>query len=682
MKKTLALTSLLSVVVAGSANAAITDGDISAINDSINMVQSDGNYTTSTGNYNVATTDYSTSAGFGLYTYDHDNNPDTPEIALTTNNGTETLDNTVFTYTDNNGAATNLGANSTGFTTSDFTNAAGTIDVADGATDLTTLEANTTSVGLSNYQYMANFDNSGDALTVLTADAPELASFHNDVTLTTGAITVNGNDETNKPSIGQYGFTVDLHDGSTGNFDLVYNELTHLYSYNYNGDVELDATDIAKADAQVTTQSNNLIADTTLFNDAVATNTTNYNSAVGHYNTVHGVYESDTNTQNTLNNGYDNYATSFATAQANQTAAAQSLSDAQGAYAADLAIYTPVATAYNNYENSLGKSIDAKDAATLADAQTYADAGDATTLADAQTYADSLASNYDAAGSAGIAEQNAKDYADAGDATTLADAQTYADSLASNYDAAGSAGVAEQNAKDYADAGDATTLASAQTYTNTAVSDEAARVDAIMGTVHGLVTDANATTTSNGKAYRGNLAVGTTVEDHLLALDESIGDRRTLSGNHVSATGSVVDNLQSLNNAIDAGDAATLASAQTYADTGDALTLNAAKAYADNASAFNLQAAKSYTDERIKKLDKDLSAGVASAVALSSVAVSNVNKGEVSVGAGYGYFNGQSAMAFGAAMGLSDRWSINTGAGLSGSDFSIRAGTNYKFKLF
>ena len=81
MKKTLALTSLLSVVVAGSANAAITDGDISAINDSINMVQSDGNYTPSTGNYNVATTDYSTSAGFGLYTYDHDNNPDTPEEA-------------------------------------------------------------------------------------------------------------------------------------------------------------------------------------------------------------------------------------------------------------------------------------------------------------------------------------------------------------------------------------------------------------------------------------------------------------------------------------------------------------------------------------------------------------------------------------------------------------------------
>ena len=50
--------------------------------------------------------------------------------------------------------------------------------------------------------------------------------------------------------------------------------------------------------------------------------------------------------------------------------------------------------------------------------------------------------------------------------------------------------------------------------------------------------------------------------------------------------------------------------------------------------------------------------------------------------AGYGYFNGQSAAAFGAAMGLSNRWSVNAGAGVSNADVSFRAGTNYKFKLF
>ena len=142
------LAGVIALATANAAHATITAEDISAINDSINMVQSDGNYTTSMGDYNVATTDYSTVAGYGQYTYDHDNNPETAEIALTTNNGTETLDNTVFTYTDNNGETTNLGVNATGFTTSDFTGAAGTIDVADGTTDLTTLEANTTTVGL------------------------------------------------------------------------------------------------------------------------------------------------------------------------------------------------------------------------------------------------------------------------------------------------------------------------------------------------------------------------------------------------------------------------------------------------------------------------------------------------------------------------------------------------------
>ena len=92
--------------------------------------------------------------------------------------------------------------------------------------------------------------------------------------------------------------------------------------------------------------------------------------------------------------------------------------------------------------------------------------------------------------------------------------------------------------------------------------------------------------------------------------------------------------------------------------------------------------AKAYTDAQINSLEEELSAGIASAVAMSSVAVSNVAKGEVSVGGGYGYYNSQSAFAFGAAMGLSDNWSVNAAAGLSDSNVTFRAGTNYKFKLF
>lgn len=589
---------VMAVATANSANAAITPSDISAINDSINMLQSDGNYTTSKGDFNAETTYYDTAAGYGLYTYDHDNNPGTDEIALTTNNAAETLDDTVFTYTDNTGGTTNLGVNATGFTTGDFTDAAGTINVADGTTDLTTLEANTTTVGLGNYQYMANFDNSGDALTALTADAPELSSFHNDITLTTGTITVNGNDEVNKPSIDQYGFTITLHDGSTGNFDLVYNESTHLYSYNYDGDVVLDATDIAAADAQVTTQSANLIADTTLFNGAVATNTTNYNSTLGHYNNVHNVYESDANAQTALNEGYDTYDETFKTAKQNKNTAAGNLSAAQGAYAADLAIYTPVATAYNNYKYSLGKSIDAKDE---------------TVLTNANAYADSLASNYDAAGAA-----------DAEKTRAVAAENALQDNIN-----------AEANARQAADI----------TLQNNIDAEASARQAADTTLQNNIDAEADA-----------RAAADTTLQNNINAEADARADADTTLQNNI-------DNEVARATAQEAAIRGEFAAA-------DAATLNQANAY---------------TDAKVDTLEKNVSGGIAAATALSAVEVSNVKRGEMSVGGGYGYYNGQSAGAFGMAMGLSDNWSVNAGAGIASGDktqVAFRAGTNYKFKLF
>lgn len=115
---------------------------------------------------------------------------------------------------------------------------------------------------------------------------------------------------------------------------------------------------------------------------------------------------------------------------------------------------------------------------------------------------------------------------------------------------------------------------------------------------------------------------------------------------------------------------------------GDERTLSAAKAYADAKNTMSLKSAYDYTDKKVDALEEELSAGIASAAAMSSVAVSNVAKGEVSVGGGYGYYNSQSAVALGAAMGLTDNWSVNAAAGLSDSNVTFRAGTNYKFKLF
>lgn len=113
----------------------------------------------------------------------------------------------------------------------------------------------------------------------------------------------------------------------------------------------------------------------------------------------------------------------------------------------------------------------------------------------------------------------------------------------------------------------------------------------------------------------------------------------------------------------------------------NAVLANDAIALNNDAIALN-SAAISELDNRIDDIDSDLSAGIASVAALSSVAVSNVSRGEVSVGGGYGYHNGESAAAVGFAIGLTDEWSVNAGAGISSNDTTFRAGTNYKFKLF
>ena len=216
-------------------------------------------------------------------------------------------------------------------------------------------------------------------------------------------------------------------------------------------------------------------------------------------------------------------------------------------------------------------------------------------------------------------------------------------------------------------AGDDATLASAKTYTDekdVAVRDDFAAADAQI----------RSDMTAGDDAVRSEFAAA----DTQIRSDMTAGDQATLA----SAKTYTDDRETVIRTDFATADAETLNSAKEYADTQDALTLNNAKAYTNERAALSLAAANAYTDKKIDKLDKDLSAGIASSVALSSVAVSGVQRGEVSVGAGFGNYNSQSAVAFGAAMGLTNNWSVNVGAGVSDADVAFRAGTNYKFKLF
>lgn len=207
----------------------------------------------------------------------------------------------------------------------------------------------------------------------------------------------------------------------------------------------------------------------------------------------------------------------------------------------------------------------------------------------------------------------------------------------------------------------------------------------ITDTIDGRANDAIAASVTDGGVINEALTAGDdAVRNEFAAADTQIrsdmaaGDQATLA----SAKTYTDDREAVIRTDFAAADVETLNSAKEYADTQDALTLNNAKAYANERAALSLAAANAYTDKKIDKLDKDLSAGIASSVALSSVAVSGVQRGEVSVGAGFGNYNSQSAVAFGAAMGLTNNWSVNVGAGVSDADVAFRAGTNYKFKLF
>lgn len=207
----------------------------------------------------------------------------------------------------------------------------------------------------------------------------------------------------------------------------------------------------------------------------------------------------------------------------------------------------------------------------------------------------------------------------------------------------------------------------------------------ITDTIDGRANDAITASVAEGGVINEALTAGDdAVRSEFAAADTQIrsdmtaGDQATLA----SAKTYTDDRETVIRTDFAAADAETLNSAKEYADTQDALTLNNAKAYTNERAALSLAAANAYTDKKIDKLDKDLSAGVASSVALSSVAVSGVQRGEVSVGAGFGNYNSQSAVAFGAAMGLTNNWSVNVGAGVSDADVAFRAGTNYKFKLF
>lgn len=197
------------------------------------------------------------------------------------------------------------------------------------------------------------------------------------------------------------------------------------------------------------------------------------------------------------------------------------------------------------------------------------------TTTDISTAISNAASNYDAAGSATTAENNAKGYAD---------------SLASNYDAAGAASTAETNAKNYADglavnydaAGAASqALTSANTYTDNAVADLVGTAPATLDTLQELAT-----------ALQDNPDIITNLESVASGKQNSFTAGTGLEFNVMG------DILKVSDNTYDAYGAATTAqsNANSYTDTAIS-NLNLSANYdAYGAAAQAEQNAKNYAD--------------------------------------------------------------------------------------
>ena len=195
-------------------------------------------------------------------------------------------------------------------------------------------------------------------------------------------------------------------------------------------------------------------------------------------------------------------------------------------------------------------------------------------------------------------------------------------------------------------------------------------IDATLGKIHGLVASADATTTTTGAAYYGNLAVGTTVEEHIEAVDAAIGDRR---------------NLGSKNEAINAGTKTSVAAGIKAA--GDAIGdmdfrgLSYVSEGQDLSGAVkNLDTSLARVEGDLRGLKRDFERGMASMAAMSALVPNPRAYGNTSLSVGTGAYSGHTAMAVGGFHYLTDNIMLNAGVAWGNShDASYRLGLTWSW---
>lgn len=227
-------------------------------------------------------------------------------------------------------------------------------------------------------------------------------------------------------------------------------------------------------------------------------------------------------------------------------------------------------------------------------------------------------------------------------------------------------------------------------------------IDQSLGTIHGLADKL-------GGQHQGNLADGTTVEDHLTSLDSAIGNRDNYTNangsnnylatagadistaiseiasnigtaedlgttqNGVSSSNTVNQNIAAVNTAI--GNTSKLAN--THYVSG-ATNLTDAVAGLDN-QIHNLDSRYYQLSGDINDLRDDFNAGMATMSAMTALVPNARATGNTQLSFGTGMYEGETAMALGGFHWINDNVLLNVGAAWGSADTAYRMGITYSW---
>ena len=205
-------------------------------------------------------------------------------------------------------------------------------------------------------------------------------------------------------------------------------------------------------------------------------------------------------------------------------------------------------------------------------------------------------------------------------------------------------------------------------------------IDQSMGKIHGLFdgTKVNSTTVTSKTGAHSNLAVGTTVEDHLVSLDNAVGDRTLTSTNgkinNAMATTSLSAGLK------EAGDAigSLNYTSTSYVHTGDDLT-TAISRLDDGLSKVGanwdqLDSRITQTEKKVEKMDKQMKSGFASMAAVAGLKPNARACSDTQIALGGGYYRGTAGVALGAFHYVNDNLMLNIGGGYAGNQSATVSG--------